>query len=36
MNVITNWENLWFSRMQRMSVHLYEWTEYKSDPPPNE
>ena len=33
-NVRTDWEDKWFSRMQRISGFLYTWTEYKSDPPP--
>tara|TARA_R100001443_G_scaffold77259_1_gene84486 strand:+ start:430 stop:699 length:270 start_codon:yes stop_codon:yes gene_type:complete len=32
-NVITNWEDRWFSRRERESTFIYEWTVYKSDPP---
>jgi len=32
--VKTNWEDKWFSRRERESTFIYEWTVYKSDPPP--
>jgi len=30
----TNWENKWFSKMQRDSTFIMKWITYKSDPPP--
>ena len=31
--IFTNWEDLWFSKRQKPLGSIFEWTDYKSDPP---